>query len=305
MAATWYQVTCETPHHLSETVADYLSDLSGCGVCTENRNVDSFSVEEIPVLSTAVITCYFACPCPIEKHLSSITGFLASLPDQSALAPPQVKLLGEEDWSNSWKIHFKPLEIGHRLLITPSWEVPCSPTERELIVLDPGMAFGTGSHETTRLCLECLESLLTPPSHNLDRMKILDLGTGSGILAIAAAKLGVPRIDAVDIDPQAVTVATENCILNGVNDRVHCSTTPLSHLENDYQIILANILAEELVRMAPDIVSHLAPGGSLILSGILAEREELVRNGFDPFPLIFDVSLAAAEWRCLHYRRRP
>jgi len=303
MAATWYQVTCEIPAQFSEAVADYLSDISGCGVCTENRDVDSFSADEIPELSTAAITCYFSLPCPIEQHLSRITAFLASLSEQHPPAAPHVTLLGEEDWASSWKAHFKPLEIGQRLLITPSWEPLRSGDGRAVIVLDPGMAFGTGGHETTRLCLECLESLLSPSPPDLETIKILDLGTGSGILAIAAAKLGTRQIDAVDIDPQAVIVAAENCTLNRVEAQISCSTTPIEQLSGGYRIILANILAEELVRLAPEIVSRLAPLGSLILSGILAEREGLVRDGFAPFPLAFEASLAAGEWRCLHYRR--
>jgi len=212
---------------------------------------DSFSTEDIPDLATASITCYFMLPCQIEQQIATISAFLASLPDLPPLPAPQVSLLGEEDWASSWKAHFKPLEIGQRLLITPSWEPQRPDDGRAVIVLDPGMAFGTGGHETTRLCLECLESLLVPAPDQLATMKILDLGTGSGILAIAAAKLGVTQVDAVDIDPQAVIVAAENCLLNKVDNRISCSTTPLAHLGDNYRIILANILAEELVRLAP------------------------------------------------------
>lgn len=305
MTASWYQVVCEVPAELSETVADFLADLSGCGVCTENRDVDSFSVDDIPDLLTSRITGYFALPCRIEDQLSRITAFLAGLPGQNSLPAPEATLVGDEDWASSWKAHFKPFEIGQGLLITPSWEDYENEQKRAVIILDPGMAFGTGGHETTRLCLECLETLLAPIPPEIDQLQILDLGTGSGILAIAAAKLGAPKIDAVDIDPQAVAIAVENCSMNGVEDQVCCSATPLEQLGGDYNIILANILAEELVRLAPAIVSRLKPGGSLILSGILAEREELVREGFAPFPLVFEASLAAGEWRCLHYRRRP
>ncbi len=303
MAAAWYQVTCEVPAPLCETVANFLTELSGCGVCTENRDVDSFSPDEIPELPTASLTCYFPVPCAIEAQLVRITTYLGEVIGQGPTVPLQVRQLGEEDWATSWKHHFKPLEIGQTLLITPSWELPDATEERSVIVLDPGMAFGTGGHETTRLCLECLESLLVPPPVDLAELKLLDLGTGSGILAIAAAKLGACRIEAVDIDPQAVKVAEENCTLNGVTAQVRCSTTPLEQLGDGYRIILANILAEELVRLAPELVKRLAPGGSLILSGILAERETLVRHGFDRFPLTFEASLADGEWRCLHYRR--
>lgn len=303
MAAAWYQVTCEVPSEHLEPVADFLSELSGCGVCTENRVVDSFSADDIPPLANVCITAYFAVPCLIEQHLAKITAYLGGLEAGCGTPVPSVSLLGEEDWADSWKVHFKPLKIGQKLLITPSWQQPAGEAGREVIVLDPGMAFGTGGHETTRLCLECLESILSDPSATTDAGPVLDLGTGSGILAIAAAKLGVQQIDAVDIDPQAVSVAAENCRVNRVEQQVRCSATPLDRLGGGYSLILANILAEELVRLGPDIVDRLAPGGTLILSGILAEREEFVRNGYASIALPFVASHAAGEWRCLQYRR--
>ncbi|MGB4600037.1 MAG: 50S ribosomal protein L11 methyltransferase [Trichlorobacter sp.] len=306
MTSAWYQVSCEVPAPLAEAVADCLTELSGCGVCTDNRNVDTFSPDDIPNPASVTISSYFGVPCPIEEHLTTLAGFLnqqsATFPGYRP-TPPTVSLIAEEDWASSWKEHFKPLPIGERLLIIPSWETPAATERRQIITLDPGMAFGTGGHETTRLCLECLEQILTDGLQA--DAPVLDLGTGSGILAIAAAKLGVRRIDAVDIDPQAVLVADENCRLNRVSDAVSCSTTPLEQLPDGYRLILANILAEELVRMAPELTRRLRPDGLLVLSGILAEREQFVVDGFASQPLTLEASLAAGEWRCLRYRRQP
>lgn len=305
MASAWYQVSCDVPAPLAEAVADYLSERSGCGVCTDNRNVDTFSTDDIPTSDTVTITSYFSVPCPIEQHLAALTAFLNQLPSQLPdyqPTPPQVSMIAEEDWASSWKEHFKPLPVGNRLLILPSWETPAADETRQTIILDPGMAFGTGGHETTRLCLECLEQILVEDPRQ--DAPLLDLGTGSGILAIAAAKLGATRIDAVDIDPQAVLVADENCRLNRVAAAVACSTTPLEQLPTGYRVILANILAEELVRMAPELTRRLLPGGLLVLSGILAEREQYVIDGFAPQPLTLEASLAAGEWRCLRYRKQ-
>lgn len=289
---------------MAEAVADYLTERSGCGVCTDNRSVDTFSTDDIPATTTVTINSYFSVPCPIEEHLAALAAFMnqqaSQLPSYQP-APPSVSMIAEENWANSWKEHFKPLPVGKRLLILPSWENPDAAEERQVITLDPGMAFGTGGHETTRLCLECLEQILTEEA--APELPVLDLGTGSGILAIAAAKLGAKRIDAVDIDPQAVLVAEENCRLNRVSDAVACSTTPLEQLPGGYRIILANILAEELVRMAPELTRRLLPGGLLVLSGILGEREPFVIDGFAAQPLTLEASLAAGEWRCLRYRR--
>lgn len=308
MASAWYQVSCTVPAPLAETVADYLAELTGCGVCTDNRDVDTFSPDDIPEQQLCSLTGYFAVPCPIEERLAELEAYLracCTATDDFRPTPPTVQLIGEEDWASSWKEHFKPLPVGRRLLILPSWEQPACDEQRLVLTLDPGMAFGTGGHETTRLCLECLESILDELLPLNPDPTLLDLGTGSGVLAIAAAKLGAQRIEAVDIDPQAVLVAEENCRLNRVADAVRCSSTPLEQLDADYDLILANILAEELVRLAPQLLAHLKPNGLLVLSGILAERERYVIDGFSPYPLRLEASTAAGEWRCLRYRRQP
>jgi ribosomal protein L11 methyltransferase len=189
-------------------------------------------------------------------------------------------------------------------LIVPTWEEVEQQPGDLVMRIDPGMAFGTGGHETTRLCLEVLEQCMEcrewPAAPSL-----LDLGTGSGILAMAAALLGAGRILALDIDPDAVVVAQENLQLNALEDSVECGTTPLESLTERFDIILANILAEELVRLAPYLAERLNPGGSLILSGILREKEALVRKGFDQGILRYISTAADGEWTALLYRRDP
>lgn len=300
----WYQITCQIPQEMADQMADFLADLSGNGVCTENRSVDSFSTAEIPQLVTASISAYFALPCQLDEILTVIQTYNSDL-GLTDTAEPLVTRIDTEDWANSWKQNFKPLQVGQKLMIVPTWEATVTGDDRHEIRLDPGMAFGTGGHETTRLCLEALELILEDSRLPLKQLKILDLGTGSGILAIAAAKLGARQIDALDIDQQAVEVARENCILNNVSQQISCSNTPLEQLDGNYNVILANILAEELVRLAPQLSQLLASEGSLILSGILTEREELVLKGFAPCPLTHIATTAAGEWCCIHYKRQP
>jgi ribosomal protein L11 methyltransferase len=187
-------------------------------------------------------------------------------------------------------------------LIVPSWEEPQPQPSDIVLRLDPGMAFGTGGHETTRLCLELLEQIMDNMPTLLSP-SVLDLGTGSGILAMAAVQLGAGRVCAVDIDPLAVEVAQENLAINGLADQVECSTTPLESLDGCFDVILANILAEELVRLAPFLNERLSAGGSLVLSGILVEKEELVRSGFSFQPLKYLETLIEGEWVALHYRK--
>lgn len=304
MIDSWIEIACDVPEEHSEVVADFLTQLTGTGVCVDNLSVDAFSASEIPDSLRVVIKAYLPADSDYIPRMEEVKSFIAELSIQypdSDFRTPTLNPVNTEDWSNSWKVHFKPLRVGKRLLIVPTWE-ESAPLQDDLVIrIDPGMAFGTGGHETTRLCLELLESvmengpLLTTPS-------LLDLGTGSGILAMAASLLGAGRILALDIDPDAVDVARENLALNGLTDQVECGTEPLESLVETFDIILANILAEELVRLSPYLTDRLNPGGSLILSGILAEKESLVRSGFASQPLAYQQTLCAGEWVAMLYR---
>jgi ribosomal protein L11 methyltransferase len=305
MNEAWVEISCTVPSELADIVAEYLTSLSGNGVCIENLNVDAFSHSEIPESTTAHIKSYFSTTEDSAALLDEIETFLKELALRQpglVLTRPELSSVSTEDWSTSWKINFKPLRVGRRLLIVPSWEKP-QPQENDIVLhLDPGMAFGTGGHETTRLCLELLEQIMDNMPTLLSP-SVLDLGTGSGILAMAAVQLGAGRVCAVDIDPLAIEVARENLAINGLLDQVECSTTPLESLDGCFDVILANILAEELVRLAPCLNERLAPGGSLVLSGILAEKEGLVRSGFSLQPLEYLDTRREGEWVALHYRK--
>ncbi len=192
----------------------------------------------------------------------------------AALAvPATLEIIGvhESDWADSWKQYYKPIKTGKKIVIVPVWE-EYTPAEGELTVLmDPGMAFGTGTHETTRLCATLLEK------HQKEGDKMLDVGCGSGILAICASKLGAGECYACDIDENAVRVAEENTRLNetanvkvGVSDLLKQA----EKAEGGYDICCANIVADIIIRLAPDIGSFIAPKGKIIVSGIITERAE-------------------------------
>lgn len=181
----------------------------------------------------------------------------------------RVNILEPRDWLNSWKRYFKPLEVGERLLIKPTWNTTPSPAGRIAIEIDPGMAFGTGHHQTTRLCLLRLEKHLAPG------MSVLDLGTGTGILAIAAARLGAGSVLALDTDPVAVSAAKENIRLNGVKDIVRVKKGTLSfslpeYLRGHFDLAVANITADVIAGLSGRLASALKPGGILITGGIIS-----------------------------------
>jgi ribosomal protein L11 methyltransferase len=312
MSTPWAEAACTVPTATADELADFLVELTGCGVSVENLNVDTFSVETIEETPTKTIKAYLPNDASLEENLARIAAWLhdhgRGCPG-FVFQPPTVTFIQEEDWANDWKQHFHPTRIGRRLVIKPTWESYAPQAGDIVIELDPGLAFGTGTHGTTRMCLEVLEGIVfrDPPYETVDGplpATVLDVGTGSGILAIAAARFGVERIVAVDIDQRAVEVASENLSLNGIAG-VEVSTTPVEAIPGRFEIVLANILAEELVRLGQHLVARVAPGGFLVLSGILTEREEFVRNGFAPFPLDLAEVRREAEWSCLCYRLRP
>ncbi len=174
-----------------------------------------------------------------------------------------VRFVAEEDWANAWKQYFKPQKIGERIVVKPTWEA-YDPAPGEIVLeIDPGMAFGTGLHATTRLCLNGLEQHVFPGA------TVADVGTGSGILAVGAILLGAGHAEAVDNDPIAVRIAQENVTLNGVADRVRVSESSVPP-SGEYNFVIANILAHVIMALATQLFSATKPGGMLIASGILA-----------------------------------
>lgn len=210
----------------------------------------------------------------------------------------------EEDWAENWKKYFKPLNVGDKILILPEWETLDQPTDRTVFTVNPGMSFGTGSHHTTQLCIKALEKYLKPD------MSVLDLGCGSGILSIIALLLGAKDATAVDIDPNAVDIAVKNAERNGIDlskyrtfagniitdEKLYASIS-----DKNYDVVLANIVADVIIGMKPYIPEFLKDGGVFITSGIINERKEDVVNAYESAGLKFVGESAQGDWVSLIY----
>jgi ribosomal protein L11 methyltransferase len=225
------------------------------------------------------------------------------------IAEPDVRTLAEEDWAESWKKQYHPIHVGTHIVIVPAWE-EYEPLPAEVVIrLEPGMAFGTGLHPTTRLCLRAMEDSLLPGK------TVLDLGTGSGVLAIAAAKLGARCILALDTDPLAVAAARENVAQNGVADRIvvrqgtlpgqwessPSSIGPAPSLPEtgSFELVMVNILASVIVGLAPALAARIQPGGELIAAGLIQSQESVVERALRAEGLRVTHRTQEKDWICL------
>ncbi|MEW6217946.1 MAG: 50S ribosomal protein L11 methyltransferase [Thermodesulfobacteriota bacterium] len=235
------------------------------------------------------------------RLLAEIQQLAATAPD---LPPPLVRRtrVAAEDWGRNWQAFFKASRVSPRLVVKPSWEAfPAAPGD-VILELDPGMAFGTGLHATTRLLLEALDEALAPGQPLPARA--LDLGTGTGILAMAAAGLGVPAVVALDNDPLAVEIAAANVAANSLASRVRVSGEDLADSTGPFDLILANITQDVLLELSVPLAARLAPGGRLLLSGLLAGgQEERVSACYQGLGLTETGRRFREEWAALTLRR--
>lgn len=224
----------------------------------------------------------------------------AALADAGIGAQLSERVVADEDWAESWKAHFGVERYGERIVVVPSWLSYDSQPDDVVITLDPGMAFGTGQHETTRMCLEALERAITPG------MQVLDAGCGSGILSLAAAGLGATRVAALDTDPDCVRITADNARLNGTAAIIEAATGALGAAwpfvgpaANAFDVAVANIVASVIVQGAKALVVALKPGGALIVSGVIGSREDDVRAALTAAGASVHRTRAMGDWRCI------
>ncbi len=239
----------------------------------------------------------------LDEAMNAAQRIVGALPAEALLEPPAaVSALDQEDWRENWKQHFPRLTVGRRLEISPPWESPqAREAGRLVVVINPGLAFGTGHHETTGACLELLDGLID------GAVSVADIGCGAGILAIAAAKLGAARVWAGDNDPQAVATARENALTNNVADQieiVRADGPPRIATDGiGFDVVVANILAETLVSMATALTDCVKPGGTLVLSGIESSRRSLVEDALARRGWSVATVLPRGEWTTLALRQ--
>ncbi len=254
-----FSLTLEADRARAEETASELFDLGASGVEVRDGEGTPMPGTPLPPAGRAILVACFDARSDALGAARALGGAVGEIEDR--------------DWGEEWKKGIGPIDVG-RVRVRPSWISTAPPEGSVEVVLDPGMAFGTGAHPTTSLCLAALSHLVSARPG----VSVLDVGTGSGLLAIAARKLGAGRVAANDDDPVAVEVARENAKRNGTI--IELTVAPLAAIEGRFDVVVANILANTLVELAPDVVSKLVPEGTVLLSGILTSQEREVRNAY-------------------------
>jgi len=279
----WLEVSLVVDGEMAEAVAEVLARFAPNGVVIESTAIEANSEEEGHPIGPLRVCAYLEVDSQIDKtrqHLAESLWYLGRIRE---LPEPTFKTIGEVNWVEAWKQHYQPVPIGERLIIVPAWLE--SPDESRIpIRIDPGMAFGTGTHPTTQLCLEILDDYLGGQTEFFEKTRfvgnnVLDIGCGSGILSIAALKLGAARAFGVDVEPDALPAVQKNAGTNGVADKLEIVLGSLDEIKagvfevQQAHLVLANILAPILKRLLDAGMGDLiAPGGVLVLSGILEEQ---------------------------------
>ncbi|HIJ91330.1 MAG: 50S ribosomal protein L11 methyltransferase [Desulfobulbaceae bacterium] len=295
-AKSWLRITITASESISDPIADFICEQTG-------------GVEQIPVTAAGAaqeqIIGYLENSPHAQEKLKKITEYLAEF---AYLTPGEGKtrleteIIPDEDWNKAWKERFKPLPITAHLVIKPTWESYQAANGEKVIEMDPGMAFGTGHHASTKLALEFIEELFhgntTPPQ------TVLDVGTGTGILAMAAALFGAQEVLAIDNDPEAVAVAEENILRNDLLSIIKANGLALQDIPQQYDLVIANIIHDTLIELAAGLAARLAPNGKLIMAGILTgPQTENIRAAYTALGLKHQETREEGEWSALLFAR--
>jgi ribosomal protein L11 methyltransferase len=286
--SSWLQLSVRTDPSAFDGVSNFLIERGSPGVVIRKRELQA----------------YFANSAENDEVKKDVRRFLRGI---SGIYPeddiPRIRwrVIKDRNWNSSWHRFFTPQKIGKSFWVTAPWTAPPLLRRRHVITIEPGMAFGTGTHATTRGCLEFIEKVA--PSFHGKGFSALDVGTGSGILAIALAKSGAKRVLAVDVDPVALKVARGNLRYNGVQKKVHLSGAKLSRIKALFPVVVANLTAETIIDQAMALAKRVAPRGSLILSGILHPKtKQVVKQFAGDFKVIRQKR--EKEWVTLLLRKR-
>jgi len=290
---SWQKITITVPDQHSDVVASFLAELADTAV------EQSFAPTTPPATTTEQVSVYLEENEDIDALNEQILAFLHSLETRQNFSYTIAsKQIIEEDWNKNWKEHFKPFKLAERLIVKPSWENYTAEHDEVVLEMDPGMAFGTGLHASTRLALQLIEDLFNYRIIG----SALDVGTGTGILGMSCALFGAQRVVGIDNDIDARCAASENIQKNHLEAKMSIIDKDLSQITSTFDLVIANITHDVLTLLAKDLTTRIKPGGSLIVSGLLAGKQsESIQHTFNSAGLKTCATKQSGEWIALHF----
>ena len=307
MAGSWLELSVEADLEAVEAVSEILGRVASGGTTVEPafELVEEGLGARVDPSQPAIVRGYVPAtdPAAVEAATLEVAEALGHLQafGLRSIGELQTRVVHEEDWADAWKAYFPVLRIGQRLVIRPTWREHEPSPDDVVVSMDPGMAFGTGLHPTTRLCLAGLEPLADEGI--LDGAHVLDVGCGSGVLAIAAVLLGATSALGVDIDPIAIEATEANAARNDLTGRVSARVGSPPTGDPPVDVVLSNLIAGVLVPLATALHDELRPGGTLLASGIFIDREAEVRDAFEAAGLVVEERTAEGDWVALRAHR--
>lgn len=308
----WCEISIQTSHEAVELIAEIFRDLGASGVVIEDPELvndyitsGKWDYTDIPIAKeTEVVVekAYLPVNGELEGRIQTLQQEIKALESRGVNTAPAVLTTAElqdEDWSDTWKQYFHTEKPGERVVIKPTWE-EYEPKDDEVVIeLDPGAAFGTGTHATTSMCIRQLEKLVKPG------MTVFDVGTGSGILSIISAKLGAKNIQAVDYDDSVLKIVEENLEQNNVQDIISVAQSDLmQNVHGKAELVIANIIADIIIRLFDQLDEHLEKGGTLLTSGIIEDRIEDVLAAAEKHGYGVVERLENKGWACITFKRK-
>lgn len=308
----WCEISIQTSHEAVELIAEIFRDLGASGVVIEDPELvndyitsGKWDYTDIPIAKeTEVVVekAYLPVNGELEGRIQTLRQEIKALESRDVNTSPAVLTTAElqdEDWSDTWKQYFHTEKPGERVVIKPTWEEYAPQGDEVVIELDPGAAFGTGTHATTSMCIRQLEKLVKPG------MTVFDVGTGSGILSIISAKLGATNIQAVDYDDSVLKIVEENLEQNNVQDIISVAQSDLmQNVHGKAELVIANIIADIIIRLFDQLDEHLEQGGTLLTSGIIEDRIEDVLAAAEKHGYGVVERLENKGWACITFKRK-
>ena len=292
----WLRIDLFAAPELMDALSNFVTEIGAAGMYQEA--LASAIAEPEEHISYESLTAYL----PWDKRMERLAALKTYLENLAEIFPElkkttfAIKEITGPDWEEEWKKYFHPFRVGKRIVIKPTWEI-YEPADTDVVIeIDPGMAFGTGQHASTMMCLEAMEEIIS--SNSAFQLDVLDVGTGTGILGIAAAKFGAKRVLCIDIDAKAVEIACFNAALNRVGKNLTIRNKTISSLRRRFSLIMANLTAKLLIDLSNNLKRLLTPGGVLIISGIIEQNRQEIEDCFFSSSLGLRRMIKRQEWLC-------